>query len=230
MLRQTLVALVATAAAACALAAAALADGPVAAAACGASGYSYAGVRGAAVANGVAATLSAETLPSVQSGHVAAWVGVGGAGLGPGGSTEWIQAGLAGFPDGRNELYYEVALPDQHARYVKLGDVTQGTRYHVAVLEVAGKRSTWRVFVNGKAAADPIFLPGSHGIWTPVATSESWDGGQPACNRFDYAFDGVSFAAQPGGAWRTIASRRVLQDPGYAVTDSATGFVAHAVA
>jgi hypothetical protein len=228
VLRQTLVALVATAAAAGALAAAAFADGsPVAP--CGATGYSYAGVRGSAVANGVAATLSAETLPIVQSGHVAAWVGVGGAGLGPGGSTEWIQAGLAAFPDGRNELYYEVALPDEHARYVKLGNVAQGARYRVAVLEVAGKRGYWRVFVNNRAATDPILLPGSHGIWTPVATSESWDGGQPACNRFDYAFDSVSFAAQPGGAWRTIASRHVLQDPGYSVTDSATGFVAHAV-
>src|SRR4051812_9020353 len=93
----------ATVAAACALAAP---TGGAAVGACGASGYSYAGVAGWTAVRGVAATLTAEAWPDVASGHVAAWVGVGGSGYGPRGTDEWIQAGLAGFPDGRNELYY----------------------------------------------------------------------------------------------------------------------------
>ena len=64
-------------------------------------GYTYAGVyRTDKPVAGVAASISMTSLPSVNSGpggHVAAWVGVGGAGMGPGGTDEWLQVGLASF-------------------------------------------------------------------------------------------------------------------------------------
>ena len=65
---------------------------------------------------GVSARIAPLRAPNVAGGHVAAWVGIGGEGLGPGGATEWIQAGLSAFADGRIELYYEVTLPGSEPR------------------------------------------------------------------------------------------------------------------
>jgi hypothetical protein len=59
--------------------------------------------------------------------HVAAWVGIGGEGLGPGGATEWIQAGLSAFPDGRTELNYdEVTMPGSEAALCRARRGTNG--------------------------------------------------------------------------------------------------------
>src|SRR5262249_16867814 len=102
-----------------------------------------------------------------------------------------------------------------------------GHGYQIAVLELPGRNGWWRVLVDGRSVSPPLYLPGSHGAWPPVATSESWDGGQADCNnRFDYAFSGVAAAARPGGAWGAVPSWGVLQDAGFAVTPSADGFVA----
>jgi hypothetical protein len=229
VLRRSLVALGAALAAACALSASAGADG-ARAQSCGWSGYSYAGLEGSTAVHGVAATVSAQTRPEVMSGHVAAWVGVGGSGLGPNGTDEWIQVGLASFDDGRNELYYEVTLPGKDSQYFRVADATRGRNYRVAVRELASRPGTWRVWLDGRAVSAPVFLPGSHGSWSPVLTSESWDGGKPACNRFDYRFTALAAATAPGGAWQPLPSAQVLQDPGYAVSRQPDGFVARAVA
>ena len=79
------------------------------------SSYSYAGLLASSARYGVSAAISLLGSPTVRGGHVAAWVGVGGTGMGPGGTDEWLQVGLASFdrPDGR--LYYELALPDRTA-------------------------------------------------------------------------------------------------------------------
>src|SRR5829696_2546644 len=54
-------------------------------------GYSYAGVASAGAVGGVAATLELSGAARIRDGQVAAWVGVGGPGLGRGGVDEWIQ-------------------------------------------------------------------------------------------------------------------------------------------
>src|SRR5437588_19270 len=59
------------------------------------SGYSYDGVQSPSRAFGVSATLTLAARSVVANGHVAAWIGVGGPGLGPGGSDEWLQGGIA---------------------------------------------------------------------------------------------------------------------------------------
>src|SRR6266704_2315756 len=79
---------------------------------CATRDYSYAGFAAVQPASGVAATVTSLSPPQVLGGHVAAWVGVGGPGAGPGGSDEWLQAGLSSFSDGKGRLYYELALPD----------------------------------------------------------------------------------------------------------------------
>jgi hypothetical protein len=162
--------------------------------------------------------LTALTEPAVANGHVAAWVGVGGAGQGPGGSDAWLQVGLsavAGVDD--SGLYYEVVRPGKPPRYTFLGDVRPGEAHDVAVLEVAGRPGTWRVWVDGKARTAAIALPGSSGRWRPIATAETWDGGRRVCNRFDFSFARVRVAGRPGGSWRPFVGAERFQDPGYRV-------------
>ena len=47
--------------------------------------YTYAGVMGRNGVHGVSARIAPLRAPDVAGGHVAAWVGIGGEGLGPGG-------------------------------------------------------------------------------------------------------------------------------------------------
>ena len=86
----------------------------------------------------------------------------------------------------------------------------------------------WRVWVDGKAVSEPVYLPGSSGRWRPIATAETWDGGRRVCNLFSYRFGRVSVAGR-GGAWRAFRSGSRLQDPGYRVVGGQDGFLASGV-
>jgi hypothetical protein len=209
--------------------AAALASPPEAAALepCGKPGYSYAGFQSANRAHGVRATLVALATPDVRNGHVAAWVGVGGTGLGPNGSDQWLQVGLSAFHGTGSNLYYEVTTGGAPARYHEIAaEVSPGARHRVAVLEVATQPDWWRVWVNGKPVSQPIHLPGSSGRFQPIATAETWDGGTRNCNRFSYRFDGLGVAAARGGSWQRFVQAHRFEDRGYRVTASASSFVA----
>lgn len=194
---------------------------------CGDSGYSYAGLLGSALAYGVAADLRAKSLPSVRSGHVAAWVGVGGYGLGRNGTNAWLQAGLITRAGGAAVVYYEVTRPGYKPRLVAVRDALAGHSYRVGVLELAQRPGWWRVWVDGRPVTKPISLPGSHGAWEATATAESWDGGESICNQFNYSFDRIAVATRPGGDWRPLATASVLEAPGYRVVGrTLAGFVA----
>jgi hypothetical protein len=202
-----------------------LVGAPAAAGACPA-GYTYAGLQAAEPAYGVAGTLSASAT-RVERGHVAAWVGVGGHGLGPGGSDEWIQVGLSAVAGSAGRLYYEVKRPGRPARYVEVDDrVELGERHRVAVIESRRAPGWWRVWVDGRTAGRPVRLPGSHGRWHPIATAESWSGRAPACNRFRYRFELVTVASEPGGAWEPLAGGYRLADPAYGIRRNGASFVA----
>jgi hypothetical protein len=196
---------------------------------CGLRGYAYAGLQSDREAFGVTATLTALAEPLVERGHVAAWVGVGAPGEGPHGTDEWFQVGLNRIAGNQPKLYYEVARPSG-IRYVELGsNVPAGRRYHVAVLEMAGRTDVWRVWVNGRPASEPIYLPRSHATLTPMALAENWDGDVPACNRYKYGFRRVSLARSPGGSWAPLRTQaaQLVQDRGYRILpSSAGGFVA----
>jgi hypothetical protein len=198
--------------------------------ACGQAGYSYAGFQAVSPAHGVRADLVALGSPQVESGHVAAWVGVGGPGQGAGGSDAWIQVGLASFQGNESRLYFEINRPGAGPRYTEvLSHVAPGSRHRVSVLEVFRHPGWWRVWVDGAAVSQSVFLPGSSGRWRPIATAETWDGGRRVCNLFSYRFGRVSVAG-PGGAWRRFQSGYRFQDPGYRVLGSSRhGFLARAV-
>ena len=188
-------------------------------AACGSSGYAYAGLGSSSRAYGVATHLQTVATPEVLSGHVAGWVGVGGPGSGPNGTDEWLQVGFSAFPgSSSSSLYYEVARPSATPLYHEIDSgLPVGTTRKIAVMELSGRRGWWRVFVDDRAVGDPVFLPGSHGAWKPLATTETWGAGSFVCNRFSYRFGSVAVATRPGGGWRRLSRHFTFQNHGYRV-------------
>jgi hypothetical protein len=179
-----------------------------------ARGYSYAGLYAASPAFGVAASLSMLQPPTVGGGHVAAWVGVGGPGLGPRGTDEWLQVGLATFAGSPEaQLYYELALPGQEPRYVALASgIRPGQAVRVGLLELPFSPGTW-IVVSPEGLAGPFYLPRSRGAWAPIATAESWAPGGSLCNGYAYRFGGVQLSGADGG-WKPLRGAHKLQDPG----------------
>jgi hypothetical protein len=98
----------------------------------------------------------------------------------------------------------------------------------VAVLEVHGRPSVWRVWLDGHAVSPPYWLPGSHVGWKPEATAESWNDSSRVCNNYAYSFSGISLSSRPGGSWHSLNSRGFeFEDAGYSMTRrSQTSFVA----
>lgn len=128
-------------------------------------GYAYAGLYATKPVAGVAASLTMLDQPTVDGGHVAAWVGVGGAGEGPHDTDEWLQVGLASFDQPQGRLYYELTLPHKKPKFVQLADgIEPGQVVRVAVLELPFHPNDW-VVVTPQGIAGPFHLPGSHGRW-----------------------------------------------------------------
>ena len=168
----------------------------------GNGGYTYAGHQATRKGHGVRATISAVRAPEVAGGHVAGWVGLGGPGQGPNGEDMWIQVGLASMPGLGTFLYAEVARPGRSPHFILLeDDVPLGESRRLAVLEMSKRPERWRVWVDGEPVTKPIHLPGSEERWAPIATAESWNGGQVACNRFAFRFERVSVSHGRGGSW-----------------------------
>jgi len=186
--------------------------------------YSYAGLQAEQKAHGVAATLAPTAAPAVANGHVGGWIGLGGTREGPGGVAEWLQVGLAAMTkDASYRMYYEVTLPNAAPRYVELAPKVQlGEKHRVAVLEIAGRDSWWRVWVDNKPVSPPIELPSSHGKWFPQAMAENWNGGTGTCNGYAYRFSNLSVATHSGGGWQPFGTGLPLQDEGYRLVRAST--------
>ena len=107
-------------------------------------------------------------------------------------------------------LYAEITrggrYPQVHLRIDSEVDV--GETRNVAVLEVAGRPGWWRVWVDGQPVTKPVKIRGSSGRWAPIATAESFNGGQVACNSFAFRFERVLVSHGPGGAWSAVRVRR----------------------
>lgn len=177
------------------------------------SGYSYSGYAGREGSDDVSAAISAPSLPSVSTGHAAAWVGVGGVHTGLGHASEWLQAGLAAFPRHGLRLYVEDVSRGQARRFVDLGPAVVGRRYRFRVRETGA--NVWTAFVDGRAVGRPAFLPTGGGSWRPIVTAESWAAGSAACNRYAYRFEDVSVGL--GGAER-IGAPTMRDRSGFSVS------------
>jgi len=191
---------------------------------CAAHGYTYTGLAQIAAAHGVTATVTAVSAPRVAGGHVAAWVGVGGRGLGPAGTNAWLQAGLATYRRGGSRLYYELMLPEGR-RYVELArNVPSGTRFTVSVLEVAP--GTWHVVVDGRAVSAAFALPVSSSGLPAIVTAESWATSTQACNQYAFGFAGAQFIGADG-LWHAFSKPQIIVSSSTQITRrSKTGFLA----
>jgi len=184
----------------------------------GSQGYAYAGHQATTVAHGVRATITPTAAANVTAGHVAGWIGVGGPGQGANGQTLWLQVGVASMPQTPTMVYAEITRGGQDPVFVPLiQDIQVGESHRVAVLEMSGKPNWWRVWLDGNAVTEPVLLENSTNRWRPIATAESWNGGQAVCNKFAFRFDGVGVAASTGGSWRPFAPGFKFQDRGFAV-------------
>jgi len=188
-----------------------------------AGGYSYAGHQAAQRGHGVRATIMLTRVPTVDAGHVAGWVGVGGPGQGANGGDAWIQAGIAAMPGTKPFLYAEITREGREPEFILVEKgVPVGRSHRLAVLEVPGKRGWWRVWVDGRAVTDPVRMRGSSGRWAPIATAESWNAGLPTCNAFGFRFDRVSVSSGGGGSWRPFVSGHRFLDGTHRLRDLPT--------
>lgn len=182
----------------------------------GSAGYAYAGHQAAAQAHGVRATITPIAPAQVLAGHVAGWIGVGGPGQGPNGETEWIQIGIASLPNTPTMIYAEITAPGRDPAFIPLvQDVKVGESHRLAVLEMRGQPDWWRVWLNGQAVSEPVHLPGSHKLWRPIVTAESFNNHQPVCNTFAFRFERVGVAQGLGGSWRPFQPGYDFLDRGY---------------
>jgi hypothetical protein len=175
--------------------------------------YAYAGMEAAAPAAGIRAVVSTLSAPIVKTGHVGAWIGVGGPKLGPNGTDEWLQVGYASFDSGPTEIYYELAQPGQGTVYHTVkASVVLGEAHRLTVLEVRGTPGSWRAWVDDTPVTPVIPLAASHDRFAPLAVGESWNAGTHQCNRYDYRFSDVQVATHPGGPWVRSRPGRVWHD------------------
>jgi hypothetical protein len=191
--------------------------------AAGNGGYTYAGHQASVKGHGVRATIMLTSAPRVEAGHVSGWVGVGGPGQGANGEDAWIQVGVAAMHGLDPFLYAEVTRAGRQPQFILLEDDVQvGQSRKLAVLEMAGRPGWWRVWVDGDPVTQPVRLRGSSGRWAPIATAESWNGGQVACNTFAYRFERVSVSYGSGGSWKPFVSAHRFLDGGYKLQALAT--------
>jgi hypothetical protein len=180
------------------------------------SGYTYAGHQATRTGHGVRATITAVREPEVAAGHVAGWVGLGGPGLGPNGTDMWIQAGIASVPGLGTFLYAEITQPHRTPRFILLEEnIPVGESHRLAVLEMSKRPERWRIWVDGEPVTKPIHLRGSAERWEPIATAESWDGGERTCNGFAFRFERVSVSHGRGGSWFAFRPGYHFQDGDY---------------
>lgn len=180
------------------------------------NGYTYAGHQSSVAGHGVRATITPTRSLNVAAGHVAGWVGVGGPGQGANGEDAWLQVGLASVEGTAPYLYAEVVRGGRQPQLMLLDpNLRAGVSREVAVLEMSSRPGSWRVWVDGRPATKPIRIRGSSGRWAPIATAESYNGGEAACNRFAFRFERVSVSHGNGGSWRPFVSGHRFLDNGH---------------
>ena len=189
--------------------------------------YSYAGVTSESAVGGVAATLEVSRAENVHAGHVAAWVGVGGPGLGPGGIDEWIQIGLNGFVgDSRSTVYYEVKRGAFYAYTTVASGIEVGERHRFAVLESSSRPGWWRVWADGAPVSAPVFLPGSHGAWPGQIVAENWGTSSTVCNAFAFGFTDLAVRRPGSGSQVPLTAPVTFAGGGIKLSRAGTGFSA----
>jgi hypothetical protein len=195
----------------------------------GCSDYAYAGVIGPDTAGGASGTIVEQVEPQVPNGHVAAWVGVGGAGMGPGGKDEWLQTGIyKDYDQAASHLYYEVKLPGyEKAKLVSLGPVVANAAKTFKIQESSPNH--WAAYVNGRQRSPVYLLPKSHSSFKPVFTAEQWGGSNPSntCNTYNFKFTDLKVRRNDSPTFNALSGASRLVLPGFKLSlDTPNSFVA----
>jgi hypothetical protein len=181
----------------------------------GNGGYTYAGHQATYRGHGVRATITPTRALEVAAGHVSGWVGVGGPGQGANGEDAWIQVGIGQVQGTQPFLYAEITRGGRYPQFILLEEALRiGKARRLAVLEMSRRPGWWRVWVDGEPRTKPVKIRGSSGRWAPIATAESYNGGQVACNRFSFRFERVSVSYGGGGSWKPFVSAHRFLDGG----------------
>jgi hypothetical protein len=174
--------------------------------------YSYGGVSFPNASHGIRAQITISSPPHVENGHLAAWIGIGGEGMGESGSDEWLQAGLASQKTETggliHYLYIETATGGAAAKETFIQNAEIGKSYLISILEVKNRPGWWRVWLNGEPISEPYHLSFSQYLSPsppPQVFAESWIETPQACNHFNYKFTHIAMAYQPGGAWKAAS-------------------------
>jgi hypothetical protein len=184
-------------------------------------------------ARGVAADITPTATPAVRDGHVAGWVGVGGYGVGPGGTDEWIQIGVIAVPNKTPAIYYEVSRPGkQPVRTIVRERVAIGERHRFAVVELSSRVNWWRALLDGRPVGDAVFLAGSHARFHAQMMGESYTGlSDGTCNAYAFSFQHLSLSTKREGLWSVPRHLTLFQDLNYLLDrKSRTSFVARSAA
>jgi hypothetical protein len=176
--------------------------------------YAYAGAQDVTPRSGIRARVTNVTTPRVAIGHVAGWLGVGGPGLGPNGTDEWLQAGFVALENGPQQIYYELTLPKTPTSYHPIKTAVDTRETHLlTVLEMKGKLGAWRVWLDNVPVSPAVTLPRSHDRFVPQAIAETWNAGTRQCNDYRYSFTQIQIARAPGGAWGSGKPGYLWRDP-----------------
>ena len=113
-------------------------------------------------------------------------------------------------------VYAEVVRSGREPQFILIEeDVPVGASRRIAVLEMSRRPERWRIWVNGEPVTSAIHLPGSSKRWAPIATAESWNAGEAACNGFAYRFERVSVSHGRGGSWLPFRPGHEFRDANY---------------
>jgi hypothetical protein len=150
--------------------------------------YSYAGLTTQVPVTSVSATITYVERAKVEGGAIAAWVGVGGPGLGEKGEDAWIQVGFNSYDAYAGVvLYYELERGKFYKYTIVKGGQTVGNHHRFMVQERSDRPNWWRAWIDGRGVGPLFHLPGSHGKWTGRITAEVFKSRPTACNSFVFA-------------------------------------------
>ena len=181
--------------------------------ACGADEFAYAGFQADSTAHGVRTTIAPLSVPTVDDGHVAGWIGVGGVDAGPGGKAEWLQTGLASFsPYNTIYLYYEVTIAGKSRSTTSSRPTSSRARSTIS--RCSRCAAATRGGASGSTASRSARRSTSRGATTTGTRRRSPRTGTAArapATRTRTASPNVRLAHANGGAWQTLKERLDLR-------------------
>jgi hypothetical protein len=182
--------------------------------------YSYGGVQSGTLVAGIAGTVVPVARPVVRTGHVAAWIGVGGIGVGPAASDQWLQIGVNAVAGGGTAIYEEWKSGRAYRYTEVLSGIRVGEAHRVEL--VAAGSGRWQARLDGRPVGPAYPLAGAQ-LWHGQATAETFAPDAGRCNRFAYRIADV-VELRGGHPWRRLAAPLVFRDARLSLTARSGGY------